>query len=112
MPTPVVYDGFIYVLLDRGLISCYDTKTGKPVYTNERIGRGLSFTVSPWAYNETIFCLDEKGVTHKIQAGSEFKVTGTNELDEMCMATPAIAGNSLIIRTVSRVYRISTSDSS
>jgi len=41
-----------------------------------------------------------------IQAGNEFKVLGKNPLDEMCMATPAIARGSLIIRTATKLYRI------
>ncbi len=106
MPSPVVYNNLIYVLLDRGLMSCYDAKTGDPIYINKRMGRGLSFTVSPWAYNGKVFCLDEKGVTHIIEAGNEFLVIESNDLGEMCMATPAIVKNSLIVRTLSNVYRI------
>jgi len=41
-----------------------------------------------------------------IQAGAEFKVLRKNSLDEMCMATPAIARGSLVIRTASKLYRI------
>lgn len=110
MPTPVVYGDYFYVLLDRGLVNCYHAKTGMPIYTDQRIGRGLAFTVSPWAYNGTLFCMDEKGVTHMIQAGETFQVTGTNDLQEMSMATPAIVNDSLIIRTVSKVYRIENSN--
>lgn len=106
MPSPVVYGEYLYVLLDRGLLSCYNAKTGEAIYANERIGRGLSFTASPWAYNGKIFCLDEKGVTHVIQAGKEFRVVGQNDLQDMCMATPAVANDGLILRTASKVYKI------
>jgi hypothetical protein len=41
------------------------------------------------------------------QAGPEFKVIGKNSLNEMSLATPAVAGGSLIIRTASKLYRIS-----
>ena len=57
------------------------------------------FTASPWAYNGKIFALSEDGDTYVMQAGPEFKVLGKNSLDEMTLATPAVANGSLIIRT-------------
>jgi outer membrane protein assembly factor BamB len=50
--------------------------------------------------------LSEDGDTFVIQAGREFKVVGKNSLDELTLATPAIARGSLIIRTASKLYRI------
>ncbi|UCG56743.1 MAG: PQQ-binding-like beta-propeller repeat protein [Phycisphaerales bacterium] len=106
-PSPVAYGGYVYVLYDRGLLSCYDARTGDEVYGRQRLAEGASaFTVSPWANNGKIFCLSEDGETFVVQAGPEFKVLGRNELDEMCMATPAAGRGSLIIRTMSKVYRI------
>ena len=67
---------------------------------------GVGFTSSPWAYNGKIFALSEDGDTYVIAAGPEFTVDGRNSLDEFTLATPAIARGSLIIRTVSKLYRI------
>ena len=39
-------------------------------------------------------------------AGAQFKVLGKNSLNEMTLATPAVAGGSLIVRTASKLYRI------
>ena len=64
------------------------------------------FTASPWAYNGKLFALSEDGDAFVIQAGPAYKLLGKNSLDEMCMATPAIARSSLILRTASRLYRI------
>jgi outer membrane protein assembly factor BamB len=107
-PSPLVYGEHLYVLFDRGLFSCHDARTGKLIYDKERLHPEgtAAFTASPWAYNGKIFCLSEDGDTFVIQAGTQFKLLGKNPLDEMCMATPAIAGNSLIIRTASKIYRI------
>ena len=110
-PSTIVYDDLMYVLLDRGLVGCYEAKTGKLVYGPERIvARGGVFTSSPWAYNGKVFFLDENGVTYVLKAGRKFEMLGTNRLDpkkDMCMATPAIAGNKLLIRTDSQVYCLS-----
>ena len=66
-----------------------------------------AFTASPWAYNGKIFCLSEEGVTYVIQAGPEFRVLAKNSLDEVALATPAIARGSLLIRTATKLYRLS-----
>ncbi len=106
-PSPLVYGDYLYVLYDRGFLSCYDARTGIEVYSMQRIAAGaMAFTSSPWANNGKIFCLSEDGDTFVIQAGPTFKVLGSNKLDEMCMATPAALRGSLIIRTISKLYRI------
>ena len=63
-------------------------------------------TASPWAYNGNVFALSEDGDTYVIQAGPEFKVLGKNSLNEMALATPAVANGSVFLRTVSKLYRI------
>jgi len=106
-PSPLVYGDYLYVLYDRGYLGCYDARTGNEVYGRQRIAAGATaFTSSPWANNGKIFCLSEDGDTFVIEAGPTFKVLGRNKLDEMCMATPAALRGSLIIRTISKLYRI------
>jgi hypothetical protein len=111
----LVYEGYYYTLLDRGFLLCHDARTGKQVYGRQRLamasGAGASFTSSPWAYNGKIFALSEDGDTYVIKAGSEFRLLGKNSLDEMTMATPAVARGSLIIRTASKLYRLATNAS-
>lgn len=102
-PSPLLYGDHLYVLYDRGFLSCYDARTGKEVYGRQRLGSS-AFTASPWAYAGKIFCLSEEGDTFVIQAGPEFKLLGKNTLNEMCLATPAMAGDKLLIRTMTQVY--------
>ncbi|NUN95491.1 MAG: PQQ-like beta-propeller repeat protein [Candidatus Omnitrophica bacterium] len=108
-PSPLVYGDHLYVLYDRGLVACSDARTGEPVHGAERLARGNAYTASPWAYNGKVFCLSEDGETHVIEAGKELNILHSNPLNEMCLATPAIASGSLILRTASRVYRIENS---
>lgn len=100
MPTPVLYRDRLYVLLDRGMLSCYDAKTGAAIYEKQRLGPSAQFTASPLAYNGKLFCFGERGETVVVEAGDTFKLLGRHELGELIMATPAIAGDSLLIRTV------------
>lgn len=106
-PTPIVHGDYLYTLLDRGFLTCHDAKTGREIYGRQRIAADASgFTSSPWAYNGKIFAMSEDGDTYIIQPGPEFKVIGKNSLNEMTLATPAVARGSLIIRTASKLYRI------
>ncbi|MFV2067822.1 MAG: hypothetical protein ACC645_12680 [Pirellulales bacterium] len=108
-PSTLVVDNLLYVLLDRGFMACYDARTGERVYDRKRLPGGRAFTASPWSYDGKIFCLSEYGTTFVIRAGRQFEIAGKNELseDDMCMATPAIAGNRLFIRTTARIYCVS-----
>ena len=107
-PSTLVYKDLLYVLYDRGMFSCYASQDGRLKYGPERLPNGKVFTASPWACNDRVFCLNEDGVTFVIQPGDAFKVLHTNKLaeDDMCMATPAIVGNRLLIRTSARIYCI------
>jgi outer membrane protein assembly factor BamB len=103
----LVYGDYFYTLLDRGFLLCHDAKTGKQMYGRQRIAPDASgFTSSPWAYNGKIFLLSEDGDTFVVQAGPEFKLIGKNTLNEMALASPAIARGSLILRTQTKMYRI------
>ncbi len=107
-PSPIVYGDIYYTLYDRGFFTANDARTGQEVYSKQRLDPAAgAFTSSPWAYNGKLFCLSEDGDTFVIQAGKEYKLLGKNSLDELCMATPAIARGSLILRTASKLYRIS-----
>ena len=104
LPTPVLYDGGLYVLGDTGIFAMYDPKTGE---RRSRIHpRARNFTAAPWAYDGKIFVLNEEGDTFVIKAGEEFELLGINRLDEFSMATPAISGNRLLIRVQGTLYSI------
>jgi len=106
-PSPIVYGETYYTLFDRGFFTAHDAKTGREIYGKHRIDRTAgAFTASPWAYDGKIFCLSEEGVTYVIQAGPEFAVLGKNSLDEVALATPATVRGSLLIRTATKLYRI------
>ena len=107
-PSTLVYDNRLYVLYDRGLFACYNSRDGAEIYEPQRLANGRAFTSSPWAYNGRVFCLNEDGVTFVLKAGDAFELLHTNALaeDDMCMATPAVAGDRLLIRTATRLYCI------
>jgi outer membrane protein assembly factor BamB len=103
-PTPLVLGDYLYVLYSTGFLSCFEAKTGKPVYEKERLAG--SFTASPWTYDGKIFCLSEEGTTYVVKAGPEFQLLGQNVLGEVALATPAVADGRLFLRTVNGLYCI------
>lgn len=106
-PSPLVYGDYYYTLYDRGFLTCHDARTGKEIYGKVRIDpEAAAFTASPWAYGGKVFALSEDGDTYVIQAGADYKLLGKNSVPEFSMATPAIARDSLILRTLSNLYRI------
>jgi outer membrane protein assembly factor BamB len=106
-PSAIVVGDQYYTLMDRGFITSNDARTGKVVYGRQRLANDSgAFSASPWSYNGKIFAISEEGDTFVIQAGPEYKLLGRNSLEEMTLASPAIARGSLFIRTATKLYRL------
>jgi outer membrane protein assembly factor BamB len=103
IPSFLVSGKHLYVLKDNGQLSCYDAVTGALVYGKRLRGH---FTASPWMCGDKLFFLNERGGTYVVQAGPEFKLLAENPLERYCLATPAVAGERLLIRTSSKLYCI------
>jgi outer membrane protein assembly factor BamB len=104
-PTPVLVGDRLVVLLDRGYVAAYDAATGKETRASKRIAPDAkAFTASPWSYNGYFFCLAEDGTTYVLDPKKDFEVVYRNKLGEMSLATPAVAGGSLYLRTQTALY--------
>lgn len=112
-PSTLVYDGRLYVLYDGGMFGCFNAATGEQIFERERIPEARNFTASPWAANGKVYCLNEDGNTYVMKAGTALELLQTNALasgeEEMFMATPAIVGDCLLIRSSARLYCIKAS---
>lgn len=109
LPTPVIYKNALYVLNDKGIFSRRNPATGERLYQARVAPGAAAFTASPWAYNGHIFVLSEEGDTFVIDASEnahEYRLVRTNSLDDFSMATPAIVGDRLLIRTQHHLYSI------
>ncbi len=106
LPSPLIFDGALYVLYEKGIFARHDVETGERVYRARIAPGAAAFTASPWAYNGKIFALSEEGDTFVIEAGAAYRLLGVNSLEDWAMATPAIVSDRLLIRTQSRLYSI------
>jgi outer membrane protein assembly factor BamB len=105
-PTPVIYDGLLYVVRDNGVLSTYDAQTGQRIYEH-RIAPGAGgFSASPVAADGKVYFTSEDGDVFVVRAGKTFDLLGRNSMGEVCMATPAISGDLLVVRTRSMLYAI------
>jgi outer membrane protein assembly factor BamB len=106
LPTAVAYEGALYSVTETGILSRYEAKTGKVTYRTRIDPAATAFTASPWAYSGKVFILDEEGRTFVVAAGEKFELQHSNALEDMALATPAIAGDRLLLRTEHRLYSI------
>jgi len=106
LPSSLAYEGAVYSLTETGILTRFDAKTGKQSYKTRIDPAATAFTTSPWAYNGKLFCLSEEGQTFVIAAGEEFKLLHVNALDDFTLASPALVGERLLIRTEHRLYSI------
>ena len=92
----------LYMVNNSGVVSCIDAKAGTPIWQNRF---GGPFTASPIYADGKLYFFGEEGAAPVIQPGREFKVLAENHLDAGFMASPAVVGHSLILRTKTHLYR-------
>lgn len=100
-PSPLLIDGLLYVIQDQGVATCLELTTGETVW-QQRIGG--NFSASPVYAGGNIYVLNEEGIVTVFAPGREFKEVAVNHLPDGIMASPAVAGDSLFIRTRSSLY--------
>jgi outer membrane protein assembly factor BamB len=106
MPTPLLYGPYLYILGNAGIFDCYDYKTGDEIYRQRIAHQGSGFSASPVASDGRIFLPGEDGDIFVIQAGAKFELLSKNEMADPIMATPAVAGGLLLVRTQHTLYAI------
>jgi len=106
MPTPLYYRGILYVLGNAGIFDAYDFQTGREIYRQRIPHQGSGFSASPVASDGKIYLSSEDGDIFVAGAGEHFELLKTNSMDDPLMATPAIAGGLLIVRTQHMLYAI------
>jgi outer membrane protein assembly factor BamB len=106
MPTPIAYGDTLYVLSNAGLFDAYELETGKEVYRQRVQHGGSGFSASPVAADGRIYLSSEDGDVFVLRAGPSFEVLSKNPMGEPLMATPAIAGGTLYIRSERHLFAV------
>jgi outer membrane protein assembly factor BamB len=105
-PSPVLVDDLFFMINDTGTITCLEAASGKQVW-RERL-RG-NFAASLLYAEGHIYCFSREGVTTVLKAARTCEVLATNVLDAGFMASAAVSGKTLFLRTKEHLYRIESS---
>jgi outer membrane protein assembly factor BamB len=101
--SPILVDGLIYMASDEGIINCIDAASGSSVW-QRRVGG--SFAGSPIYADGQIYLCDRDGQSTIIKPGRKFEQVAANTLDDGLMASPAVDGHALYLRTKTHLYRV------
>ncbi len=102
-PSLLMLKDLIFMVDDKGIATCLDAKTGKS-HWQERLGG--EYSASPVAGAGNVYFCDQNGKTTVVKASAEFESVAENKLDGSFMASPAIAGENLFLRTKTHLYCI------
>jgi outer membrane protein assembly factor BamB len=102
-PSLTLIGDLIFMVNDRGITSAVEAKTGEIVWTSRIRGE---YSASPLAAPGRVYFFSEDGRTTVIEAGREFRVLAESELGDGFMASPAVDGDALILRSRTHLYRI------
>lgn len=105
VPTPVTDGKLLYMINDRGIAWCFDLKTGKEVYSGQRIKPAI-YSSSPVLGDGKIYMTNEDGLTTVIKAGETFEMLAENSLDDYTLSSPAISDGQIFIRTKTHLWCI------
>ncbi len=106
MPTPLIYNGILYVLANNGLFDAYNLRTGEELYRQRLPMVGSGFSASPVASDGKLYLSNEDGEMLVIAAGEKFAHLATNSMGEMLMATPALSEGVMYVRSSTSLFAI------
>lgn len=104
-PSPLLVGDELYYVSDTGVLSCVDAKTGQMLW-QQRLGG--NYSASPVFADGRVYVLSEEGMTTVFAPGKQFRRLGVNRLDGTTLASMAISGGAIFIRTDSHLYRIAS----
>ena len=105
VPSPAVDNRYIYLLSDKGILWCLDARSGDVVWGPERIP-SATYSASPLVADGKLYATSEQGLTTVVRAGPQFEILAENTVDEYTLASLAVAGKQIFLRTAEHLYCI------
>ena len=102
-PSPLYYEGRIYMVKNGGIVSCLVAGTGELKY-QDKLRTGGPFYSSPVVGDGKIYAASARGVVTVFEPGDDLNILAHNEIDERIMATPAILDGKIYLRTENNLY--------
>ncbi len=104
VPSPLAYRGVVYTLKEGGVLTSYDPKSGQILKQGRVTGALGTYYASPVAANGYLYVVAEDGKAAVIRAGAQWEVAAVNDMEDGCMATPAIVDGRMYLRTTNALY--------
>lgn len=112
VPSPLLYDGYLYLVSDKGILTCIEPETGEVVYEGGRIPVPTMVKASPVAWEDKILLAGDMGDIFIVRAGPKHEILSERTLDEIIVASPAIASGRIYVRTEEHLYAFGTTSES
>ena len=106
VPSPILFGDYVYLVTDKGLVTCLDARTGEVQYEGGRVPVPATFVSSPVAIDGRLVWVSEDGDAFVIKPGPQHEILRTNPLGEQVFASPAIAQGRIFIRGAHNLYCI------
>jgi outer membrane protein assembly factor BamB len=104
--SPILYEGRVYLVSDKGIITCLDASTGTVLYEGGRVPAPGTFMASPVAFDGKLMLTSIDGDSYIIKAGAVHEVLASNSIGEPAASTPAIAQGRILIRGKEHLFCI------
>ena len=104
VPSPLLYDGVIYLIKDGGILTSVNALTGEILKQGRLAGALDTYYASPVTFGGRIYFMSQTGKLSVVKAGAQWELLQVNDFGEECFPTPAIAGGHLYVRTKSKLY--------
>ena len=103
VPSPVGYEGHVYLWGDNGVVSCIEAASGENIWT-KRVGG--NYSGSPVCINGNLYAISEEGEVVVVAASPEYELKGRTQLGDNSHATPSVGHNGLYLRSFGRIMRL------
>lgn len=103
IPTPVIVDGKMYMVHDRGMLTCLDPKTAEVIWKHKLKG---NFNASPIYAAGNIYFFNVKGECTIVKPGDTFQLLAENDIEGTVKAIPAFFGGKMVLRSDKFLYLI------
>lgn len=104
IPSPLLYDGVLYVIKNGGILTAFNPASGEVLKTGRVPGALGGYSASPVAADKKLFLVSEEGKVTVLKAGHDWEVLAVNDLGEGAFATPALSGGRIFVRTDEALY--------
>jgi outer membrane protein assembly factor BamB len=104
IPSPLYFDGVLYVVKNGGILTSFDAASGEVAKAGRLTGALGGYSASPVSGDGKLYIPSEEGKISVVRAGRDWELLAVNDLGESCFATPALSEGSIYLRTGEALY--------